>query len=130
MPRINLTSIYVDDQERALYFYTEILGFLKKDDLPLGEHRWLTLVSPEEPHGVELCLEPDSHPAARSFKAALLSDGIPFTSFAVEDARRLHSELTARGVHFTRPPLEMGRFTAIVLDDTCGNLIQLVSSAP
>ncbi|GAB78853.1 Glyoxalase/Bleomycin resistance protein/Dioxygenase superfamily protein [Austwickia chelonae] len=127
MPRINLTSIYVDDQERALHFYTEVLGFRKKADLPLGGHRWLTLVSPQDPDGVELVLEPDAHPAARSFKEALLADGIPFTSFAVDDAHRIHAELAARGVHFIAPPLEMGRFTAIVLDDTCGNLIQLVS---
>lgn len=127
MPRINLTSVFVDDQERALRFYTDVLGFQKKNDVPTGEYRWLTVVSPDEPDGVELLLEPEGHPAARPFKEALVADGIPFTSFAVDDVRRVHEELSAKGVTFVQPPTEMGPVTTAVLDDTCGNLIQLAS---
>lgn len=127
MPRINITSVYVDDQERALAFYTDVLGFEKKTDVPAGEHRWLTVVSPDEPDGVELLLEPDEHPAAKEYKKALVADGIPFTSFAVEDCHRAHDELAAKGVRFVQPPTEMGPVTVAVLDDTCGNLIQLAS---
>lgn len=130
MPRINLTSVFVDDQERALRFYTEVLGFQKKNDVPTGEYRWLTVVSPEDPDGVELLLEPEGHPAARPFKEALVADGIPFTSFAVDDVRRAHEDLTAKGVTFLQPPTEMGPVTTAVLDDTCGNLIQLASMNP
>lgn len=130
MPRINLTSVFVDDQERALRFYTEVLGFQKKNDVPAGEYRWLTVVSPEDPDGVELLLEPEGHPAARPFKEALVADGIPFTSFAVDDVRRVHEELAGRGVTFLQPPTEMGPVTTAVLDDTCGNLIQLASMKP
>ena len=127
MPRINLTSVFVDDQERALRFYTEVLGFQKKNDVPTGDYRWLTVVSPEDPDGVELLLEPEGHPAARPFKEALVADGIPFTSFAVDDVRRVHEELSGKGVTFLQPPTEMGPVTTAVLDDTCGNLIQLAS---
>jgi catechol 2,3-dioxygenase-like lactoylglutathione lyase family enzyme len=127
MPRINLTSVFVDDQERALRFYTDVLGFQKKNDVPTGEYRWLTVVSPDDPDGVELLLEPEGHPAARPFKEALVADGIPFTSFAVDDVRRVHEELSAKGVTFVQPPTEMGPVTTAVLDDTCGNLIQLAS---
>lgn len=130
MPRINLTSVFVDDQERALRFYTEVLGFQKKNDVPTGEYRWLTVVSPEDPDGVELLLEPEGHPAARPFKEALVADGIPFTSFAVDDVRRVHDELAHKGVTFLQPPTEMGPVTTAVLDDTCGNLIQLASMNP
>jgi catechol 2,3-dioxygenase-like lactoylglutathione lyase family enzyme len=130
MPRINLTSVFVDDQERALRFYTEVLGFQKKNDVPTGEYRWLTVVSPEDPDGVELLLEPEGHPAARPFKEALVADGIPFTSFAVDDVRRAHAELAGKGVTFVQPPTEMGPVTTAVLDDTCGNLIQLASMNP
>jgi catechol 2,3-dioxygenase-like lactoylglutathione lyase family enzyme len=115
----------VDDQDRALEFYTNILGFEKRTEVPLGEHRWLTVVSPEQRDGVELVLEPDAHPAARVFKAALVEDGIPFTSFAVDDVAAEHARLTALGVRFTQPPTEMGPVITTVLDDTCGNLIQL-----
>jgi catechol 2,3-dioxygenase-like lactoylglutathione lyase family enzyme len=128
--RINLASVLVDDQAKALRFYTDILGFTKKSDIPLGEHKWLTVVSPQDPDGVELLLEPDTHPAAKPFKTALVEDGIPFTSFAVEDVRAEYERLTALGVTFTQPPLEMGPVTAAVLDDTCGNLIQIAQSAP
>ena len=125
--RINLASVLVDDQAKALAFYTDVLGFVPKNDVPLGEHRWLTVVSPEDPDGVELVLEPDAHPAVRPFKEALVADGIPFTSFAVDDVRAEHARLVAAGVVFTQEPLTMGPVTTAVLDDTCGNLIQLAS---
>src|SRR5919109_1521777 len=125
--RINLTSVLVDDQEKALRFYTEVLGFVKKTEVPLGDHRWLTVVSPEEPDGTELLLEPDEHPAARPFKRALVEDGIPFTSFAVADVHAEHQRLSALGVRFTQEPVAMGEVTTAVLDDTCGNLIQIAS---
>jgi catechol 2,3-dioxygenase-like lactoylglutathione lyase family enzyme len=123
--RINLASVLVDDQDKALRFYTEVLGFVKKTEIPLGEHRWLTVVSPEDPDGVELVLEPDSHPAAGPFKSALAGDGIPFTSFAVADVRAETERLRALGVTFTQEPLDMGPVTTAVFDDTCGNLIQI-----
>ena len=116
--KIGLTSIYVDDQEKALRFYTDVLGFVKKTEVPLGEHRWLTVVSPEQPDGVELVLEPDEHPAARPFKEALVSDGIPFTSFAVDDVQKEYERLTGLGVRFTQEPTQMGPVTTAVLDDT------------
>ncbi|TDD04741.1 VOC family protein [Saccharopolyspora terrae] len=123
--RINLHSMMVDDQDKALRFYTEMLGFEVKHDIPMGEFRWITLVSPEEPHGTELVLEPDQHPAAKPFKQALVADGIPFTSFAVEDVQAEYERLTAQGVRFTQQPTDMGPVTTAVLDDTCGNLIQI-----
>jgi catechol 2,3-dioxygenase-like lactoylglutathione lyase family enzyme len=125
--RINITSVLVDDQDKALAFYTGPLGFVKKTEVPLGEHRWLTVVSPEDPDGTELLLEPDEHPAARPFKQALASDGIPFTSFAVDDVHAEHARLEQLGVRFVQPPVEMGPVTTAVLDDTCGNLIQIAS---
>jgi catechol 2,3-dioxygenase-like lactoylglutathione lyase family enzyme len=125
--RINLASVLVDDQEKALRFYTDVLGFVKKTEFPIGEHRWLTVVSPEEPDGVELVLEPDEHPAAKPFKAALAADGIPFTSFAVADVHAEFERLTALGVRFTQEPVAMGAMTTAVLDDTCGNLIMIAS---
>ncbi len=125
--RINLTSVLVDDQDKALRFYTEVLGFVKKTEVPLGEHRWLTVVSPEDPDGVELVLEPDGHPAVRPFKEALVADGIPFTSFAVADVQAEYDRLTGLGVTFTQEPTVMGPVTTAVLDDTCGNLIQLAA---
>jgi catechol 2,3-dioxygenase-like lactoylglutathione lyase family enzyme len=126
--RITYTSVLVDDQAKALAFYTDVLGFRKKTDIPLGEHRWLTVVSPEAPDGVELVLEPDEHPAAKPFKAALVEDGIPFTSFTVEDVHRQYERLRDLGVRFTQEPTAMGPVTTAVLDDTCGNLIQLAST--
>jgi catechol 2,3-dioxygenase-like lactoylglutathione lyase family enzyme len=125
--RINLTSVLVDDQEKALKFYTDVLGFVKKSEVPIGEHRWLTVVSPDEPGGVELLLEPDTHPAAGPFKNALVADGIPYTSFAVDDARAEAERLKKLGVRFTQEPAEMGPVTTAVFDDTCGNLIQISS---
>lgn len=123
--RIVVTSVMVDDQEKALRFYTETLGFLKKQDFPVGLHRWLTVVSPSDPDGVELLLEPDEHPAAKPFKEALLCDGIPSTCFGVEDVHAEYQRLSGLGVHFTQPPVAMGTVTTAVLDDTCGNLIQI-----
>jgi catechol 2,3-dioxygenase-like lactoylglutathione lyase family enzyme len=123
--RINLTSVLVDDQDRALHFYTDVLGFQKKKEVSLGEHRWLTVVSPDDPDGTELLLEPDAHPAAKPFKAALASDGIPFTSFAVDDVHKEFERLRAQGVEFTQDPAEMGPVSTAVFDDTCGNLIQI-----
>lgn len=123
--RINLTSVLVDDQERALRFYTEVLGFELKHDVPMGEHRWLTVVSPQDPDGPELLLEPSSHPAARPFRDALVADGIPYTSFAVDDIAAEHARLAGLGVRFTMDPTPMGPVTIAVLDDTCGNLIQI-----
>ena len=129
MPRINVTSVLVDDQAKALAFYTEVLGFVAKTDVPLGDFRWLTVVGPDEPDGVELLLEPDQHPAAKAFKQALVQDGIPFTSFAVEDVVAVHQDLVARGVRFTQEPTPAGPVVVATLDDTCGNLIQLTSPA-
>jgi catechol 2,3-dioxygenase-like lactoylglutathione lyase family enzyme len=123
--RINLTSVLVDDQDKALDFYTRVLGFQKKTEIPLGEHRWLTVVSPEDPDGPELVLEPDAHPAAKPFKAALVRDGIPFTSFAVAEVQREFERLQELGVEFTQQPTAMGPVTTAVFDDTCGNLIQI-----
>ncbi|SHI43583.1 Catechol 2,3-dioxygenase [Nocardiopsis flavescens] len=127
--RIHVTSVFVDDQEQALRFYTETLGFVKKHDVPLGEARWLTVVSAEEPEGIELLLEPSGHPAVGPYKRALVADGIPAASFAVDDVRAEHDRLTALGVRFTQEPLETGGVTTAVLDDTCGNLIQIVRAA-
>jgi catechol 2,3-dioxygenase-like lactoylglutathione lyase family enzyme len=125
--KINLTSVLVDDQGKALRFYTEVLGFEKKTDVPLGEHRWITVVSPEDRDGTELLLEPDEHPAARPFKEALVADGIPFTSFAVADVHREADRLKDLGVRFTQEPTQMGPVTTAVFDDTCGNLIQIAA---
>ncbi|HYH75600.1 MAG TPA: VOC family protein [Candidatus Saccharimonadales bacterium] len=124
---INVTSIFVDDQKKALEFYTEKLGFIKKNDMPAGEYRWLTVVSPEQPDGVELLLEPDEHPAAKAFKKAIAADGIPVTSFAVEDAQAEYEKLKAKGVVFTQEPVQMGPVLVATLEDTCGNLIQIAS---
>ncbi|WP_239461317.1 VOC family protein [Occallatibacter savannae] len=125
MIKIVLTSILVDDQKKALKFYTEKLGFQKKTEVPLGEHSWLTVVSAADPDGVELVLEPDAHPAAAQFKRALVKDGIPITSFGVDDVHAEYTRLVAAGVQFTQPPVAMGPVITAVLDDTCGNLVQL-----
>jgi catechol 2,3-dioxygenase-like lactoylglutathione lyase family enzyme len=128
-PRIYVTSVLVDDQDKALAFYTNVLGFQKKTEIPLGAARWLTVVSPADPDGTELLLEPDGHPAARPFKQALVEDGIPFTSFAVDNVEAEYERLCAKGVRFTQQPTAMGEITMAVLDDTCGNLIQLVKKS-
>ncbi|ABM14170.1 VOC family protein [Mycolicibacterium vanbaalenii] len=126
--RISYASMLVDDQEKALQFYTRILGFQVKHDVPMGDVRWLTVVSPEDPDGTELTLEPDGHPAVKPFKDALVADGIPFTAFVVDDVRVEYERLAALGVRFTQQPTDMGPVTTAVLDDTCGNLVQLQSA--
>jgi catechol 2,3-dioxygenase-like lactoylglutathione lyase family enzyme len=123
--KIVVTSVLVDDQDKALKFYTEVLGFVKKHDIPMGGPRWLTVVSTSAPEGVELLLEPDAHPAAGPFKQALVEDGIPYTSFGVDDIQAEYNRLLALGVHFTQPPVAMGPVSTAVFDDTCGNLIQM-----
>ncbi|HEV8276199.1 MAG TPA: VOC family protein [Streptosporangiaceae bacterium] len=127
--RISLASVLVDDQEKALRFYTDVLGFVKKHDIPVGEDRWLTVVSRQDPDGTELVLEPSSHPAVKPFKEALVADGIPYTSFAVDDVKAEYERLRGLGVRFTQEPVDMGPVTTAVLDDTCGNLIQIAHQA-
>ncbi len=124
--RIHITSVFVDDQDKAERFYVDKLGFVKKHDVPLGEDRWLTLVSPEDPEGTELLLEPGKHPAVPPYKNALVADGIPVTQFLVDDVHAEYKRLTGLGVTFPQEPAEMGTVTTAVLDDTCGNLIQLI----
>ncbi|ARP98861.1 VOC family protein [Pseudorhodoplanes sinuspersici] len=124
--RIWVTSVLVDDQSKALDFYTRVLGFKVKNDVPMGDHRWLTVVSPGNPEGTELLLEPSEHPAAKPFKTALVEDGIPITSFQVDDIDAEYQRLLSLGVSFTREPIDAGPVRMAVLDDTCGNLIQLV----
>ncbi|SDL88681.1 VOC family protein [Pseudomonas indica] len=124
--KIVVTSVLVDDQAKALAFYRDVLGFEPKHDIPMGEHRWLTLTSPGDPDGVELLLEPDVHPAAKPFKSAIKQDGIPYTFFGVDDVHAEYARLCAAGVRFTQPPTSVGPVTLAVFDDTCGNLIQIV----
>jgi catechol 2,3-dioxygenase-like lactoylglutathione lyase family enzyme len=124
--RIYVTSVFVDDQRKALEFYTNTLGFTKKTDIDLGGASWLTVVSPEQPDGTELLLEPSGHPAVKPYKNALVEDGIPATSFAVDDVQKEFDRLRSKGVRFTQEPTEMGNVTTAVFDDTCGNLIQIV----
>jgi len=124
--RIYVTSVFVDDQKKALDFYTNVLGFQMKRDIPLGSASWLTVVSPEQPDGTELLLEPSGHPAVKPYKRALVEDGIPATSFAVDDVQAEFDRLRSKGVRFTQEPTEMGGVTTAVFDDTCGNLIQIV----
>ena len=124
--KIVVTSVLVDDQAKALRFYTDVLGFLPKQDMDLGGGaRWMTVVSPDAPDGVELLLEPDGHPAAKPFKEALVEDGIPYTSFGIADCRAEYERLSKLGVVFTQPPTQMGPVITAVFDDTCGNLIQM-----
>lgn len=125
MMRITTTSVFVDDQAKALAFYTDVLGFLPKTDVPAGEFRWLTVVSPAAPDGVEVLLEPSEHPAVGPFREALVADGIPWTSFGVDDLAAEHERLTGLGVTFTQPPMDVGPVIVATLDDTVGNLIQL-----
>ena len=124
--KIVVTSVLVDDQAKALAFYRDVLGFEPKHDIPMGEHRWLTLTSPGDPDGVELLLEPDVHPAAKPFKSAIKQDGIPYTFFGVDDVHAEYARLCAADVRFTLPPTSVGPVTLAVFDDTCGNLIQIV----
>jgi len=123
--KIKLTSVLVPDQEYALRFYTEVLGFVKKEDIPLGEFRWLTVVSPEGAEDIELVLEPNAHVAAKAYQQALFDDGIPLTAFASENVQEEYERLKKLGVVFRSEPTEMGPTTVAVFEDTCGNLIQL-----
>lgn len=125
--KIKLTSVPIDDYDKALKFYTDMMGFVKKRDIPLGDGaRWLTVVSPEEPDGVELLLEPNaSYPAMKALKESLVKDGIPFTAFEVRDVQAEYERMKNLGVEFTMEPTNMGMTTAAVVDDTCGNLIQI-----
>jgi glyoxylase I family protein len=123
--RIKLTSIMVDDQDKGLTFYTEILGFRKKHDIPVGEYRWITVVSPEGPGDVELALEPNANPAGKTFQEAMFTQGIPLAAFEVSDIAQEYQRLTAKGVAFTRQPIQAGPVTIAIFADTCGNLIQL-----
>ena len=123
--RIKLTSVMVDDQEKALRFYTDVLGFKKKHDVPVGEYRWITVTSPEEPKDVELALEPNANPAGKAFQEAMFKQGIPVVAFEVGDLAGEFARLTARGVAFTRQPMDAGPVMLAVFADTCGNLIQL-----
>jgi len=125
--RINITSVYVPDQQKALEFYTRVLGFEVSQDVPVGDgNRWLTLVSPSQPDGPELLLEPMGHPAAAVFCEALYKDGLPFTQFEVADIHAEYERLRELGVEFSMEPTEAGPVTVAVLDDTCGHWIQLI----
>jgi predicted enzyme related to lactoylglutathione lyase len=126
--RIELTSVFVDDQQAALAFYTDVLGFRKHHDIPLGGASWLTVVSPEAPDGPELLLEPAGHPAVKPYRDALVADGIPLAQLAVDDVTAEYERLTAAGVQFIQPPTDVGTATIAVFDDTCGNLIQIVAA--
>ena len=125
--KINLTSVSIDDYDKALKFYTDVLGFVKKRDIPLGEGaRWITVVSPEDPDGTELLLEPNAdYPAMKALKEALLKDGIPFTAFQVDDVQQEYERMRNLGVEFTMEPTNMGMTSVAVFNDTCGNLIQI-----
>ena len=125
--KIRLTSVYVDDQRAALAFYTEVLGFRVHHDIPIGDNFWLTVVSPEDPDGPQLLLEPSDHPAVGPYREALANDGIPLVQFAVDDVAAEHDRLVARGVTFTQPPTDIGSAVVAVFDDTCGNLVQLIT---
>ncbi len=128
--RISLTSVFVDDQAKARAFYTEVLGFVVRHDLPVGDDAWLTVVSPEAPEGPELLLEPSGHPAVRPFRDALRADGIPAAQFAVDDVESEYERLRSAGVTFTQPPTDQGTVVTAVFDDTCGNLVQLLAEKP
>jgi len=125
--KIKLTSVPIEDYDKALKFYTEVLGFMKKRDIPLGEGaRWITVVSPEDPDGTELLLEPNAdYPAMKALREALNKDGIPFTAFQVGDIQKEYERLKKLGVEFTMEPTNMGMTSAAVFNDTCGNLIQI-----
>ena len=126
--RIILTGVFVSDQDKALKFYTETLGFVKKHDVPVGEFKWLTVVSPDDPDGTELLLEPDANPVSQAYQKGLFDQGIPAASFGVTDIRAEYEKLKSLGVAFTMEPTEMGNVTIAVFDDTCGNLVQLMQT--
>jgi len=123
--RIELSSVMVDDQDKALAFYTDILGFVKKTEIPMGEFRWLTVVSKDQPDGPELALEPNAHPAAKTFQAAMKADGIPMTALAVDDIQDVYERMRVAGVEFKSPPVDGGGVTMAIFDDGCGNWIQI-----
>lgn len=123
--KIKLTSVFVEDQEKALRFYTGVLGFLKKQDIPVGEFRWLTVVSAEGPDDIELVLEPNENPAAKTYQQALFKQGIPLTAFAVDDIHQEYERLKKAGVRFQSEPVNVGTTTLAIFEDTCGNLIQI-----
>jgi predicted enzyme related to lactoylglutathione lyase len=123
--KIKLNSIFVDNQNKAFKFYTEVLGFVKKNDIPIGEFKWLTVVSPDGPDDIELVLEPNANPAAKTYQEAIFKQGIPCTAFAVDDIQKEYERLKELGVVFTMEPTKTGPVTLAVFDDTCGNLIQL-----
>lgn len=127
--KIYATQVFVDDQAKALEFYTKMLGFQKKHDVPLGEDRWLTVTSPDDGNGVQLLLEPSKHPAVAPFRDAMVRDGIPYASFSVENLEAEHARLVEKGVRFIQPPVSHGDYSTAVLDDTCGNLIQIIEMA-
>ncbi len=127
--RITITSVFVDDQESALAFYTDVLGFQVRHNVPMGEHAWVTVVSPTAPDGPELLLEPAGHPAVKPYRDALIEDGIPLAQFGVDDVEAEYERLTAQGVTFTQPPTEFGDHVIAVFDDTCGNLIMIQSDS-
>jgi catechol 2,3-dioxygenase-like lactoylglutathione lyase family enzyme len=124
--KITVTSLFVQDQDKALEFYSEKLGFVKKEDVPVGDYRWITLVSPEDQGGTELLLEPNVHPAAKEYQKKIFADGIPATMFGVADIHKEYKQLLEKGVKFTMEPTKAGEVTIAVFDDTCGNLIQIV----
>ena len=126
---ITITSIFVDDQESALAFYTDVLGFEVRHNVPMGEHAWITVVSPSFPDGPELLLEPSSHPAVAPYRNALKQDGIPLAQFGVDDVKGEYERLTAKGVTFTQPPTDLGEYAIAIFDDTCGNLIVIQSDS-
>ncbi len=126
--QIILTGVFVRDQDEALKFYTETLGFVKKHDVPAGEHKWLTVVSPDDPDGTELLLEPNENPVAQAYQKGLFDQGIPAQSFGVTDIQAEYEKLKSLGVVFTMEPTEMGPVSIAVFDDTCGNLIQMMQT--
>ncbi len=126
--QIRMNSIFVDDQDKALKFYTDVLGFVKKSDVPVGEFRWLTVVSPDGPDDVELLLEPNDNPAAKAFQDSIYQQGIPARQFSAENVQTEYERLKQRGVKFTMEPTSMGPVTVAVFDDTCGNLIQIAGT--
>ena len=127
--RIKLTSVMVEDQDKALTFYTDVLGFNKKHEIPVGQYKWITVVSPEGPGDVELTLEPNANPAAKAFQEAMFAQGIPLAAFEVGDIAAEYARLRTAGVAFTREPTPMGPVTIAVFSDTCGNLIQIYQAA-
>ena len=127
--RITITGVYVDDQDAALAFYTEVLGFQLKHNVPVGEHAWITVVSPTSPDGPELLLEPAGHPAVKPYRDALVEDGIPLAQFGVDDVEAEYERLTAHGVTFTQPPTDYEDKVIAVFDDTCGNLVMIQSDS-